>query len=308
MGGARHIENHRARRAFMVVTDPRPVPAMLSPTFPHDSPVRVFDADAPQRLARALGDLREGMSRFRLAWALAQNDLRNRYRGSVLGPIWLTLSTAVMLVALGLLYSTLFRLEIREYLPWLAVSLIVWNLIASTVSDSCTCLIQADAVIRQLPLPYSTHALRCVLRNVITAAHNLPLIALVFAIFGVLPGPSVVLVVPGLLLFVVNALACALLLGIICARFRDVVQIVSSLMQIAFFVTPVIWKPELLREWAWVLPLNPFFALMETIRAPLMEGGGSAGIWVAAIGWTALHLAVAFTFFVRFRGRVAFWV
>lgn len=282
--------------------------APLSPSIPHAREVRVFDAAEPRRLARALGDLGEGVGRVRLAWALARNDLRNRYRGSVLGPIWLTLSTAVMLVSLGLLYSTLFRLELRDYLPWLAVSLIVWNLIAATVGDACTCLIQADAVIRQLPLPYSTHALRCVMRNVITAAHNLPLILLVFAIFGVLPGAAVVLVVPGLLLFAVNALAGALLLGMICARFRDVVQIVSSLMQIAFFVTPVIWKPELLDAWAWVLPLNPFFALMETIRAPLMEGGGNAIIWIAATGWTALHVAVAFAFFVRFRGRVAFWV
>lgn len=270
--------------------------------------VRRFDAAEPRRAARALGDLAEGVQRLHLAWALARNDLRNRYRGSVLGPIWLTLSTVVMLGALGLLYATLFRMELRDYLPWLAVSLIVWNLIATTVGDACNCLIQAEAVIRQLPLPYSTHALRCVLRNAFTAAHNLPLIAIVFAIFGVLPGPQVLLILPGLALFLINALAGALLLGIVCARFRDVVQIIASLMQIAFFVTPVIWKPELLGALAWVLPLNPFFAIMETVRAPLLEDGGSLLIWAAAFGWTALHVSIALFFFIRFRGRVAFWV
>ena len=270
--------------------------------------VRSFDAAQPRRLARALADLSEGFARLRLAWALARNDLRNRYRGSVLGPIWLTLSTAVMLAALGLLYSTLFRMDLREYLPWLGVSLIVWNLIAQTVSDSCTCLIQAEGVIRQLPLPHSTHALRCVLRNAMTAAHNLPLIAIVFALFGIMPGLSVLLVIPGLALVGINALANALLLGIVCARFRDVVQIVAALMQIAFFMTPVIWKPELLREWAYLMPLNPFYPLMEVVRAPLLESGGSLGIWLAAIGWTVLNVAVALVFFVRFRGRVSFWV
>lgn len=270
--------------------------------------VRTFDAAEPHRLARGLADLTEGFARLTLAWALARNDLRNRYRGSVLGPIWLTLSTAVMLVALGLLYSTLFRMELATYLPWLAVSLILWNLIAGTVADACTCLIQAEAVIRQLPLPHSTHALRCLLRNAVTAAHNLPLIAIVFAIFGILPGAAVLLVVPGLVILSANALAGALLLGIVCARFRDVVQIVGALMQVAFFVTPVIWKPELLGEGAAFLALNPFYALMEVVRAPLLEDGGSLAVWLAALGWTALHVAVALGFFVRFRGRVAFWV
>ena len=267
-----------------------------------------FDAADPQRRARAVHDLADGIARIRLAWALARNDLRNRYRGSVLGPLWLTLSTSVMLAALGVLYSTLFRIPVGEYLPWLAVSLIVWNVIAGMVADSCHCLIQAEGVIRQIPLPYSTHALRCVLRNAFTAAHNLPLIAVVFAIFGVLPGVEALLVIPGLALLAINALAGALLLGIICARFRDVVQIVTSLMQIGFFVTPVIWKPGLLGDWAMIMPLNPFYALMETVRAPLLEGGGGVVVWVAALLWTAAHAAIAFAFFVRFRGRVAFWV
>lgn len=284
---------------------------MHSPHPPVPQPartVRSFDAAEPHRWERAKADILDGLGRIRLAWALARNDLRNRYRGSVLGPIWLTLSTAIMLVALGVLYSTLFQMNIREYLPWLGVSLIVWNLIAQTVSDSCNCLIQSEAVIRQLPLPYSTHALRCVLRNAMTAAHNLPLIAVVFAVFGILPGPSVLLVIPGAVLLGINALAGALLLGIICARFRDVVQIVAALMQIAFFMTPVIWKPELLREWAVLMPLNPFYPVMETVRAPLLEGGGSLLIWAAALGWTALHVGIALVFFVRFRGRVSFWV
>ena len=98
------------------------------------------------------------------------------------------------------------------------------------------------------------------------------------------------------------------MLGIVCARFRDVVQIVGALMQIAFFMTPVIWKPELLREWAVLMPLNPFYPLMEVVRAPLLENGGTLLIWLAALGWTAVHVAIALAFFVRFRGRVAFWV
>jgi lipopolysaccharide transport system permease protein len=268
----------------------------------------VFDAADPQRLSRALRDLAEGLARWRLAWALARSDITHRYRGSVLGPLWLTMSMAVLLVALGLLYSTLFRIELRAYLPFLSVSLIVWAILSQVVSDACACLTSAEGIIRQLPLPYTVHALRCVMRNAMVAAHNLPLIAVVFAVFGVLPGWEVVLVLPGLALLAVNAFWASLLLGMLCARFRDIAPIVGSVMQLAFFLTPVIWKPELLGAGAAWMPLNPFYSVMETMRGPLLEGGASALVWVAALLYSGLACAGAFAFFVRFRGRVAFWV
>jgi lipopolysaccharide transport system permease protein len=268
----------------------------------------VRDASDPKRLERAIQDLVSGFRRWRLAAALARLDIRNRYRGSVLGPFWVTLSTAVMLVGIGVLYSALFRMELREYLPFLAVSLIVWNTINQTVTDACASLTMSESVIRQMPLPYTIHVLRFVMRNAIVAAHNLPLIAVVFAVCGVLPGPEAVLAIPGLLLIGVNSFAAGLFLGMVCARFRDVPPIVGSVMQLAFFVSPVLWKPALLGEWQAILPLNPFYVVMETMRGPLIEGGASLLIWGMALLYTALTCAVSFAFFVRFRGRIAFWV
>jgi lipopolysaccharide transport system permease protein len=268
----------------------------------------VFDAATPRRRSVALADIATGLRRWRLSVALGNLDIRNRYRGSVLGPFWLTLSTAVMIGGLGLLYSSLFKLQLAEYLPFLAVSLIVWNTIGSIVTDACTSLTSAEGIIRQLPLPYSVHVLRCVWRNAIIAAHNLPIILLVFLATGTWPGWEGLLAIPGLLLLTCNACALALLLGMLCARFRDIPPIVGSVMQLAFFLSPVLWKPELLgpgRAW---LPLNPFFAVMETIRGPLVEGGAPLLVWVSALLYTAAAAAVALAFFIRFRGRIAFWV
>lgn len=266
------------------------------------------DAAHPERLARALGDLANGFARWRLALALARLDIRNRYRGSVLGPFWLTLSTAIMVSCIGLLYAQLFQMPLAAYLPFLTVSLLIWNMIAQTVSDACTSLISAAGVIRQLPLPYTVHVLRFVLRNAIIAAHNLPLILVVFLIFGVMPGWGGLMALAGLGLVAVNAFAIGMLLGMICARFRDVQQIVASVMQLAFFLSPVLWKPELLKEMQVLLPLNPFYVLMQTVRGPLLEGGAPPLIWACALFYTALASALAFAFFVRFRARIAFWV
>ena len=281
---------------------------MLPQTSPDAAPAYLRDATDPRRLERAIGDLRTGLARWRLAAALARLDVRNRYRGSVLGPFWLTLSAAIMVTGLGFLYAVLFKMTLRDYLPWLAVSLMIWNTINQIVTESCTSLTSAEGIIRQLPLPYTVHALRCVLRNLVVAAHSLPLILVVFAVCGVMPGPEALLALVGLGLITLNACAAALFLGMICARFRDIAQIVASTLQFVFFVSPVIWKPQLLGDKAVWLPLNPIYVLMETVRGPLVEGGAPPLIWAAAIFYTAAFCGLAFAFFVRFRGRIAFWV
>ncbi|MDM7917078.1 MAG: ABC transporter permease, partial [Candidatus Eisenbacteria bacterium] len=71
---------------------------------------------------------------------------------------------------------------------------------------------------------------------------------------------------------------------------------------------PVIWKPEMVGHWEPYLPINPFFALMETVRAPLMGTTGGIVVRLTATLWTAVLAALAWTFFARFRGRIAFWV
>jgi lipopolysaccharide transport system permease protein len=283
---------------------------MRAQPYPDATPVVYrYDAARPQRLTRALGDIGIGLRRWRLASALAWLDIRNRYRGSVLGPFWMTLSTAVMIGGMGLLYSTLFKLSVAEYLPFLAVSLLLWNTIAQIVGDGCAALTGAEGIIRQMPLPYTVHVLRSVLRNLIVAAHSLPLALVVLLVAGIMPQAGWLLSLVGLALIAANAFFATLFLGMICARFRDIGQIVTSAMQLAFFLTPVIWKPTLLGgDKTWLLLLNPFYVVMETVRGPLLDGGVSGIVWLMALLFTVAGAAASFAFFVRFRGRIAFWV
>jgi lipopolysaccharide transport system permease protein len=266
------------------------------------------DAANPRHTERAMADLRDGLSQWRLALALARLDLRNRYRGSVLGPLWMSLSTLIMLIGLGLLYGALFKFKLSNYLPHLAVSLIVWQWMAGFINDSCATLTSAEGVIRQMRLPYTLHALRVAFRNTLVAAHSLPLIPIVFLIFGLVPGPEALLAIPGLVLIGINMLAGGLLLGMVCARFRDIPPIVANVVQLAFFVSPILWKPELLGDAMVWMAFNPFYALLETVRGPLLEGGGPPLAWLAAIFYTGAHVVLAGFLFTRFRSRIAFWV
>lgn len=256
----------------------------------------------------AMADLRDGLRLWRLAWALGWLDIRLRYRGSMLGPLWLTISTGVMVGALGFLYSTLFKMELHDYLPFLALSLVLWGFLSSSVSDACTGFTEAEGVIRSVRMPFTVFATRTVIRNVIILGHNIVVVAVVFVIFQRWPGAGALLALPGLALWLVNALALNLMLGAFCARFRDILPIINSVMQIAFFLTPVIWKPEQLGALEWTLPLNPFFDLIEIVRAPLLGQGLPVMAWIGALLYSAALVGIAWAFFIRARGRVAFWL
>jgi lipopolysaccharide transport system permease protein len=256
----------------------------------------------------AARDFAAAVRLWRLAWTLGWLDIRLRYRGSILGPFWLTISTGVMIAALGLLYSTLFKLSLQDYLPFLALSQILWSFLASLVSESCTVFTESESVIRSVRMPFFVFSFRTLTRNVLVLAHNLLVIVIVFAVFRQVPGWAALQIVPASALWIVDALAMTLLLGAFCARFRDILPIVGSVMQIAFFITPVIWKPEQLGSAMIYLPLNPFFDMLEILRAPLLGGSATAMTWLGALVYSAVLCAVSWLFFLRARGRIAFWI
>ena len=262
---------------------------------------------ARQRLA--VLDLGAGLRLWRLALTLGWFDIRLRYRGSVLGPFWLTLSTGVMVGALGVLYSALFHMDLHDYLPFLALSLVLWAFLQTVVGEACTCFQQSEGMIRSVRLPFTLYALRVIVRNVLVLGHNVVVIVLVYALLDVWPGAVSVAALPGLAIWVLDGLACCLLLGAICARFRDIPPIVGSVMQIAFFISPIIWRPEMLTgERAGWLPFNPFYTLLEVVRAPLLGHLPEWHVWLSAVAFSALLCGAAWAMFIKVRSRLAFWV
>jgi lipopolysaccharide transport system permease protein len=258
------------------------------------------------RLARR--DLIEAAQHWRLCWMLAWLDIRLRYRGSMLGPFWLTLSTAVMAASMGVLYAALFHLDVHVYLPFLTLSLVLWNFLGVLSADACVAYTQADSTIRSVRMPYSLYGGRVVLRNLLVLAHNAVVVLAVDLLLHAMPGWQAVYALPALALWLVDALALALLLGALCARFRDIPPIVASIMQMAFFVSAVIWKPEQLGAREWLLAFNPFFTLLEIVRAPLLGTAPSTAVIASALGYSALLIATSWMLFARVRGRIAFWV
>lgn len=253
-------------------------------------------------------DVRSSFERMGLAWSLAWHDIVSRYRGSILGPFWITLSMGLMVMGIGLLYAQLFQISLREFIPFVALGIVFFGVIASTVNEGCDTFVLASSMLSQTSLPMFTFVWRTVLRNIITLAHHLVIVLGVLVYFGYWQVMNLPLALGGLLLLLINASWISLLTSIASARFRDIPQIVTSVMQFALFMTPVFWRPEGKLVGHAVLQFNPFAHMLQAVRGPLMGQTVDANTYIFLVVLALGGWAFAFTVFSRTRRRIVHYL
>ncbi|MGM1061119.1 galactan export ABC transporter permease subunit Wzm/RfbD [Saccharothrix sp. Mg75] len=288
-------------------------------------------ASNSRTFARAVADVREGWNNRELWGHLGWQDIKQRYRRSVIGPLWITISMGTTALALGLLYSALFGQEISTFLPYVTAGFVIWNFIVGCVTEGTDVFIANEGLIKHLPAPISVHVLRLVWRQVLFFAHNLVVYLVVLVIFfpelthpyfmegdpQMHPGISwgILLAIPGFLLIAVNAVWIALLFGIISTRFRDIPPVVHSFINLVFFMTPIVWHTGVLNkvgangDWRILIAeLNPLYHFLEIVRAPLLGHEQSWHHWAVVGGFTVVGWGLALLALRNYRARVSYWV
>lgn len=283
--------------------------------------------------SRAFADLGEGLRQRELWGHLAWQDIKQRYRRSVLGPLWITLSMGITALGLGLLYSQLFDAAIGTFLPYITTGFIVWNFILGCLTEGTDTFISNEGLIKHLPAPLSVYVLRTVWRQSIMFAHNMIIYFIVIALFwnsvttpgysiteGGIPQPGlnwgVLLAIPAFALIAVNAGWVVIAFGIASTRFRDIPQVVSSLINLLFFLTPIVWSTDILRDKfgdtvGWrdlVAELNPLYHFIQILRAPLIGNQQSWHHWAVVAGFTVVGWGLALVILRNYRARVSYWV
>ena len=255
-----------------------------------------------------LRDLWRALQHWELWSLIGWLEVSQRYRRSIIGPFWITLSLGFVVLGLGVVYSTLFRLSAAEYIPYLATGLIAWSFISTLVNDSCATFVAAEGSIKMLPVPLSIYVYRMVWRNLIILAHNAVVYLLLILYFRINPGWGALLSLVGIALVSINGVGFGLTLGVLSARFRDIPLMIANGVQLIFFVTPILWRPETLASREWIYQYNPFHYMIEVVRGPLLGEMPSGAAWGVVMIFTAANLAIGLALFGRFRWRIAYWV
>lgn len=286
-----------------------------SPPFFHGErkswvPMFVYDAaeQARRPLSAGLHDLVRGLKQVELWWMMGWLDVRQRYSRSVMGPFWITMSLAAFVIGVGVTYSAIFRIPLGEYLPYLTFGMVFWMTLAALLTEGCTVFTANEGVIKQMSASISVQVYRMVWRQVIIFLHNFVIVIVVFILFGVPVTIYTPLFLIGLLALFFNGFCFAVTLGILTARFRDVPPLVGNVTQMLFFITPVLWKADTLRERSFIADYNPLFQMLELFRAPLLGALPSSWAWTSIALFSLVNLAVAVALYGRYRWRVPYWL
>jgi ABC-2 type transport system permease protein len=266
--------------------------------------------------SRAFADLTGGWGQRELWGHLGWQDIKQRYRRSVLGPIWITISMAVTAIALGILYAGLFGNDLSVQLPYILVGFIVWAFISGCILEGAEVFIANEGLMKHLPAPLSVHVYRLIWRQILLFAHNLIVYVIMLAIFPQPLSWTILAVVPAVVLLALNGAWVALLFGMVTARFRDLAPITQSLVQLMFFMTPIVWiYDDLLNspnpaiaERARLAEFNPFLHFIEIVRRPLLGQDLLLRQWVIVLVITVGGWLLTLVVLRRYRSRVTYWV
>lgn len=258
----------------------------------------------------SLLDIRGSVDKAYLAFMLGWQDIKQRYRRSKLGPFWLTISMGVMIGTIGIVFSQVFKSPMVDYLPFLATGIIIWAFFSSSIMEGSSAFIESAGMIRQLNLPLSLYPVRTLWRNIVILGHNIIILPFVFLAVGKGINVNIFWIIPGFIIFLMNLIWISLFLGTLCTRYRDMPQIVNSILQVLFYITPVIWIPNSLnpRSASLLTTPNPVYHLIELVRAPLLGQVPTFLNFSVGIGMAIIGICLSLVFFGKYKKRIAYWL
>jgi ABC-type polysaccharide/polyol phosphate export permease len=260
-------------------------------------------------LAAAGQDFVQSFQQWPLWKTLAFNDIVSRYRGSILGPFWITLTTTAFVVGISLVYGSLMHVPTEKYVPWMATGVVIWNTMATTLIESGDAYITSSAIIRAGSLPLPMFVWRVIFRNILNFGHQIIVILGVAVWFHYLLKINLPMALAGFALMLLSISWMGFFAAIAAARFRDIQQVIGTLLQLVFFVSPVIWIPNEMRgARSILLQSNPFYHLLEVTRQPLLGQPVPIGSILFLLVFGAVGWLITFLLYASVRRRIVHYL
>ena len=215
-------------------------------------------------------DLKIGMSLWRAILFISWGDVRARYKRSFLGPLWIVLTLGLGSAGLGILWSVLWNAPLEELLPPVTIGFLVWIFVSSSIVEGSTCFTQNAHMIQNLKLPLCYFPLISYAKQIVNFVHSWLIILIVLIIYPPQWSLTQLWVLPGLALVVIDLFLLVYLFGVLSARYRDIQLLISSIMPLLFFLSPVLFKLKQAEDIAWLILINPLTYLITILRDPII--------------------------------------
>jgi ABC-type polysaccharide/polyol phosphate export permease len=228
---------------------------------------------------------------------------------SVLGQFWVVVSTAVMIGAMGSIWSLLWDQPVQELMPYIGIGLVIWTYISQVLLDCTSILIVHNNLYRNQRMNFSVSIYSVIYKQTILLAHSLLIVVALIIIFAIPVNAYDLQIIPGLLLTWITMLWAGYVIAMICVRYRDIIQLIENWMFVLFLITPVLWKPDFLgAEYHFLVDWNPFAHFLDLLRKPLLGQPVSAFTWSATTAIALSGALLATPLIGRYERRVIYWM
>ncbi|MBT6586246.1 MAG: ABC transporter permease [Gammaproteobacteria bacterium] len=242
---------------------------------------------------------------------LAYFDFAVQYRKTMIGPVWVLVGPTLFILTLGLLFGEVSNSSSDVFIPHLTIGLITWTLISGFVTGSTTVFQRNRAQIMHGGMSLLNIAAVDVIRTIIHFLHQIIIVIVVFVIYDLNVALNALVALIGLMVLVINGVWLTLFFGMVGARYRDLSEIVTAVMRIAFLATPIIWLPAERGAGGIMgafLTYNPFYHYLDIVRAPLLGHVVTLMSVQVVGGITITGIVVTYLFYRRLHFRVPLWV
>ena len=268
-------------------------------------------AEAPRgSIADGVTDIRAGLQRWPVWWTLTWHTIRSQYRRTYLGPWWITLQMVIFVAGLSLLFGILLQQDLKTFVPYVTLGFVAFNWMTGMLQMGASSIVNNGASIKTAPGPLSIYALKSFASNTIQFGHDFVVVIVVLIVFQVQVSAAIVLAPMAMAVIAINGVAVGLWLGPVVGRYRDVGQIVTAIVRVLFFFTPVFWVTSDLSnsQLAALAGWNPLAYFLEFFRSPLLGEWPTLAVVVGTAGFTLLNVLIALIHFGHSRDRLAYWL
>ena len=253
-------------------------------------------------------DLKQSVLDWPKWFYLTRFDLKLRYRRTLLGPYWVVITTLVSIMALGFVFGAMFNHNQDNYFAYLASGVMIWQYITTTILGSAEVFNARNEMIKNLPQPIMSFVFRMVAFNFLILIHSLA-VYLLFVIYYHLPvWLTLHWFIFGLALLTFNLFWISTLIGILCTRYRDLIQLLGTVMSLMFIVTPIFWVKQVLIDRPYVTMFNPFVHMIEIVRDPMLGQSPNPSSVFVCLAMLVIGGTGTFLLFAKKRARIVFWV
>lgn len=255
------------------------------------------------------GDIYKTLKIAYVWYTISIFEIKARYRRTVIGPFWLTLGTAATIFGMGLVWGSIFNVPLSLFLPYIAVGVVIWLFMSSVMLESCNVFTSQSTIVHNIKMPLLFYIFMLLSRNVIILLHNIVVIVLVFIICIYPISWTMFLFIPGFILIFLNLFWISVVIGFFSTRYRDITPIIGSMLTLLMMVTPIMWKQDMLHGIrVYIARLNPFFHLIDIVRAPLLGEIPSFISYICVITMAIVGLIFSLSLYAKYRHRIAFWL